>query len=235
MIKSELILGDCVSELKKIESNSIDCLITDPPYGTNDEYGKLIKRGNKHTSFNVIEWDTKLPTDFLEEVHRVLRDDTWGFIFVDKKEVTTMWKAIESYGLKPRNTFYWIKNNKAPTPRKNFKSSIEVAIVFTKGRTNIKWNGGANQNNYIIMPFVMGKEKVNHPTQKPVKLISHFIELVTNPDDIVLDPYMGSGTTAVAAKLLNRRYIGIELETEYYDIANKRIDSIKNPKPHLFF
>lgn len=235
MIRRELILGDCISVLKDIESNSIDCLITDPPYGTNDEYGKLIKRGNKHTSFNVIEWDTILPTAFLEDVYRVLKEDSWGFIFVDKKEVTTVWNVLEKYGFKPRNTFYWVKSNKAPTPRKNFKSSVEVAIAFTKGRTNMKWKGGANQNNYIILPFVMGKERVNHPTQKPVKLISHFIELVTNPGDIILDPYIGSGTTAVAAKLLGRGYVGIELESEYYDIAKRRVDDTKTLDSHLFF
>jgi site-specific DNA-methyltransferase (adenine-specific)/modification methylase len=221
----KLLLGDCLDKLKELEDNSVDCIITDPPYGTNDKYGKLIKRGNYHTSFNVISWDKEIPTEFLKEVFRVMKDDTWGFIFTDKKEITTMWNKLEEFGFSPRNTFYWIKTNKAPTMRKNFKSSVETAIVFTKGRTTIKWVGGGNQNNYFESPFVMGKEKVDHPTQKPVKLIKHIMGLITNEGDIVLDPFMGSGTTGVAAIELGRDFIGMEIDEVNINIAKDRIVS----------
>lgn len=235
MLYDKLIFGDCMEELEKLDDCSIDCVITDPPYGTNDKYGKQIKRGNVHTSFNVLEWDKELPTDFLKHIYRVMKNDSWGFIFVDKKEITTVWNELEKYNLSPRNTFYWIKNNKAPTLRKNFKSSVEVAIVFTKGRTTIKWKGGANQNNFIVLPFVSGKEKVNHPTQKPIKLISYFIEMVTNKGDVILDPYMGSGTSCVAAKLMERNYIGMEISDEYFKLAEKRLDTLSIPIKNNFY
>jgi site-specific DNA-methyltransferase (adenine-specific)/modification methylase len=219
----KLIHGDSFEKLKDLDDRCVDALITDPPYGTNDKYGKNIKRGDHNTSFGVIEWDKTLPLDFLKECYRVMKDDTWGFIFTDKKEVTTIWNYLETVGFSPRNTFYWIKTNKAPTPRKNFKSSVETAVVFTKGRTNKKWVGGGNQNNFFECPFVIGKEKVNHPTQKPVKLIKHIISLISNEGDVILDPFIGSGTTAVASLEINRECIGIEIDEENIKISQNRI------------
>jgi site-specific DNA-methyltransferase (adenine-specific)/modification methylase len=227
MSELQLLLGDCLDKLKELETASVDCLITDPPYGTNDSYDKMIKRGNSHTSFNVLSWDIEIPTEFLNEVYRIMKDDTWGFIFTDKKEITTIWKKLEDVGFSPRNTFYWIKTNKAPTPRSNFKSSVEVAIAFTKGRTNKKWKGGGNQNNFITMPFVIGKEKVKHPTQKPIKLMKHLMSLVTDEGDVILDPFMGSGTTVLAAAEMGRDAIGVEIDKEYYDIAVERLKPIR--------
>lgn len=219
----KLILGDSNIELKNIPDESVDALITDPPYGTNDNYGKSIKRGNFHTDFNVIKWDTALPLEYLSECYRIMKNDTWGVVFTDKKEITNVWNYLESIGFSPRNTFYWIKPNKAPTMRKNFKSSVETAIIFTKGRTNIKWRGNGNQNNYEILPFVLGKESVNHPTQKPIKLMNRFVELFTDVGDVIIDPFMGSGTTGISCVRNGRDFIGIELNTEYFELSKKRI------------
>ena len=224
----KLINGDCLTELKKLGDNTADCLITDPPYGTNDNYGKNIKRGNTHTDFNVLKWDEELPLKYLTECYRIMKDDTWGVIFTDKKEITTVWNHLEKIGFSPRNTFYWIKPNKAPTIRSNFKSSVETCVVFTKGRTTIKWNGGGIQNNYEIMSFVIGKESVDHPTQKPIKLMSRFVELFTNENDTVLDPFMGSGTTGISCVRNNRDFIGIELDKTYFELSNSRISEEVN-------
>ena len=222
----KLIQGDCLEEMKKIPDESVDLVLTDPPYGTNDGKGKNIKRGTSNTDFSVIEWDRELPIQYISELHRVMKPDSWGFIFTDKSKVSQVWYELERRGLTPRNVFYWIKSNKAPTPRCNFKSCIEAAVVFTKGRTNQRWYGGGNQNNYIILPFVSGREKVNHPTQKPVKLMAHLLQLVSTENDVVLDPFMGSGSTGVACKQLNRNFIGIELDKNYYNIAKQRISEV---------
>jgi len=222
---NKLLHGDCLTELKKLDDNSVDLLLTDPPYGTNDKYHKSIKRGNNITSFNSIEWDNVIPFDYLNECFRIMKDDTWGVVFTDKKEITTVWNYIESAGFKPRNTFYWIKPNKAPTPASNFKSNVETCIVFTKGRTTIKWTGGGNQPNYIMLPFVIGKEWVNHPTQKPIKLMEHFIQLFSKEGDVVLDPFVGSGTTPVACIRSNRNYIGVEIDEAYVELAKERISA----------
>lgn len=221
--ENQIICGDCIDVIKDIPSDSIDLCLTDPPYGTNDNKGKVIRRGKTDTNFAVIDWDREVPLEYLKDLYRVMKKDVWGVIFTDNMFISHLWEALEGVGLKPRNTFYWIKHNKAPTPRSNFKSCVETAIVFTKDRTNQKWNGGGNQSNYIQMPFVCGKEKVAHPTQKPVKLMEHFLRLMSNKNDIILDPFCGSGTTAVAAKNLGRRFIGIDISEEYCEMGRQRL------------
>ena len=224
---NKVIHGDCLEVMQSIPDNSVDFILTDPPYGTNDEKGKCIKRKQDLTSFNVIEWDKEFPLIWIEDLHRIMKEDTWGIIFTDNMFISHLWDKLESCALKPRNTFYWIKTNKAPTPRANFKSNVETCIVFTKGRTNQKWNGGGNQDNYIFLPFVSGNEKEEHPTQKPKKLFNHFLKLFTNENDTVLDPFAGSGTTGIACLELNRNYILIEKEKKYIDIINERINNYK--------
>jgi DNA modification methylase len=219
----ELHLGDCLEVMKSMPDKSVDAVITDPPYGTNDGKGKNIKRGGNDTNFSVLEWDMSLPLGYITELERVIKDDTWGAIFTDNAAVTTVWQELENCGLSPRNTFYWVKTNKAPTPRANFKSCVETCVIFTKGRTTIKWSGGGNQPNYIEMPIVGGKDAGLHPTQKPVKLIQHLINLFTYEGDTVLDPFMGSGTTGVACVQTGRNFIGIEIDPNYFAIAERRI------------
>jgi len=214
---------NCLETLGNFPDNSIDFIFTDPPYGTNDGKGKAIKRGSSIVDFCTIQWDDTLPLDWIEFVYKIMKDDTWGVTFTDKNATLMVWNKLEECKLNPRNTFYWIKTNKAPTPRSNFKSCVETAVVFTKGRTNQKWRGGGNQNNFINLPFVSGREKVKHPTQKPLKLIEHLLSFMTDENDVVLDPFAGSGTTAVACEKLNRKWIGIELNKEYCDIIVERL------------
>lgn len=210
---------DCMQGLKEIPSGSVDLILTDPPYGTNDGRGKTIRRGDGGDVSFGEEWDTILPTEYIARVATVLKDDRWGVIFTDKRAVSRIWDMLEVSHLTPRNTFYWIKTNKVPTPRANFKSCVEVAVVFTRGRTNRRWRGGGNMPNYIEMPFV--NDPV-HPTQKPVELFRHLIELFTEPGDIVLDPFLGSGTTLLAARTSQRIGLGFEIDCVYEEVIHKR-------------
>jgi len=233
---NKILCGDCLELLKDLDDNSVDFVLTDPPYGTNDKYDKVIKRQDGITDFSVISWDKELPLNFMKELYRIMKDDVWGVIFTDNIKITKLWDYIEDCGFKPRNTFYWVKPNKAPTPRSNFKSCVETAVVFTKGVTTKKWRGGGNQDNYICEPFVSGGEKVNHPTQKPMKVFEHLIGLFTDENDVVLDPYIGSGTTAVACKRLKRQYIGMDIDERYVGIANERLRRVVLPdNPERFF
>ena len=222
--------GDCNKVLYLIDQLSADAVVTDPPYGTNDGRGKVIKRGDTNVDFGVIGWDMLLPLKYLMPLKRIMKWDTWGFIFTDNKAVTTVWEELEKNNLSPRNTYHWIKYNKAPTPRSNFKSCVETAVVFTKGRTNKKWNGGGNEPNYVVMPFVSEGE---HPTQKPVSLIEKIILLVTEKGDIVIDPFMGSGTTGIACAKLDRGFIGIEISDEYFSLAKEGIQEALS-QPSMF-
>jgi DNA modification methylase len=230
---SKIICGDSAEKLPKLKGESVDLLLTDPPYGTNDEYGKNIRRGQDDTAFGTIGWDVEMPLEYLRECHRILKDDRWGVVFTDRKEITTVWRYLEEVGFRPRNTFYWIKTNKAPTPRSNFKSSVETAVVFTKGKTTEKWRGGGDQDNYYESPFVSGGEKRNHPTQKPLKLFERLVTLFTDEEDVVLDPFVGSGTAAKAAERRGRICIGIEKEPEYAEMARDRMKKAETKRSNL--
>jgi DNA modification methylase len=216
-----------------VDGGSVDLLLTDPPYGTNDEYGKNIRRGQDDTAFGTIGWDVDMPLEYLWECYRIMRKDRWGVVFTDRKEITTVWRFLEEVGFRPRNTFYWIKTNKAPTPRSNFKSSVETAVVFTKGKTTEKWRGGGDQENFFASPFVSGSEKEDHPTQKPLKLFEKLVTLFTDEGDVVLDPFVGSGTTAEAAERNGRTCVGIEKEPEHVKTAEKRMREAESKRQNL--
>lgn len=125
----------------------------------------------------------------------------------------------------------WHKTNPVPNIRKSsFLNSCELIVcLWNKGHT---WNF-TKQNemhNFIESPICMGTERLKnpkHPTQKPVKILKHIIKLASNPDDVVLDMFMGVGSTGVAAKMLNRKFIGIEIDEEYFNAAKKRINSTR--------
>jgi len=221
-VSVQLYLGDCLEVMKSMPDKSVDAVITDPPYGTQDGMGKAIKRGKEIVTFNSGDWDKTLPLDWLVDAMRLIVDGNWLAVFTDNLSVNSVWSAINENGGRSKNTFYWIKPNKAPTPRKNFKSNVESAVVGTKGAVQT-WYGGGNSANYIEMPFVSGNEAGLHPTQKPVKLMKHFIELFTKEGDTILDPFMGSGTTGVACVQTGRNFIGIEIDPTYFAIAEKRI------------
>lgn len=225
---NDILYGDCNELILDIPDNSIDFVLTDPPYGTNDDKGKTIKRSGIDKNFKVMEWDKELPLSYIEHLPRIMKDDTWGCIFTDNMATTIIWNKIEEVGLNPRNTFYWVKPNKPPTPRKNFKSCVETAVIFTKGKTNKKWYGGGNVNNYLKLSIISPKEKLAHETQKPIRLMKHLIKLFTVDGDVVFDPFLGSGTTAAAAKRLGRKYIGFEIDKKYLDIANDRLSKINS-------
>ena len=126
----------------------------------------------------------------------------------------------------------WHKTNPVPNIRKSsFLNSCELIVcLWNKGHT---WNF-TKQNemhNFIESPICMGTERLKnpkHPTQKPVKILKHIIKIASNPNDVVLDMFMGVGSTGVAAKMLDRRFIGIEIDEEYFNAAKKRIYNTKS-------
>jgi DNA modification methylase len=222
-MKVELHLGDCLDILQKLPRNSVDAIITDPPYGLNDGKGKVTKRGNELVSFNAGEWDNELPLTWIKEASLIVKNGCWVLSFTDKLSVKDVWQKMVNVELNPKHTFYWIKNNPPPQPRKNFASGVETAVVATKGAVK-KWNGGGWELNYFFCPIVANKERTLHPTQKPVSVMKYLINILTEPGDTILDPFMGSGSTGVACMQTGRNFIGIEVDPVYFAIAKKRIE-----------
>jgi len=217
----QLIQGDCLVEMAKMAAGSVQCIIADPPYGLNDGSGKVTKRKGDLVTFNAGEWDNDLPLVWLEDAGRLIQDGCWIATFTDKLSVKPVWERLQQVGFRPKQTFYWIKNNPPPQPRSNFASGVETAVVATKGAVK-KWNGGGWELNYFFCPIVTS-DRTPHPTQKPVAVMKYLIELLSYPDDTILDPFMGSGTTMVACIQTGRNGIGIELDAGYFEIAQRRV------------
>ncbi len=215
--------GDCLEILPQLEAGSINAVVTDPPYGLNDGTGKVSKRGNILVDFNAGEWDYDLPLGWIPECHRLLANGCWLAAWTDKLSVHAVWDAFKAAGGTPKHTFYWIKINPPPQPRANFASAIESAVVGTKGAVKV-WNGGGWERNYIQHPICTGVERTMHPTQKPVAVMGRLVGLLSYTGHTVLDAFMGAGTTGVACVRTGRRFIGIELEEKYCEIAAKRIE-----------
>ena len=146
-------------------------------------------------------------------------------------KVADILNLATKYGFYYKTTGIWHKTN--PMPRNmnlHFVNSIECWIYFIyDGTTGTFNNEGKVKHDFLESSVCPLSEKKygKHPTQKPLSILKELIKSVTNPNDIVLDPFMGSGSTCVAATQLKRRYIGIELNKEYYEIAKSRIKEVE--------
>lgn len=241
MNKSFLFNGECVSLMRKeLKDNSIDLIVTDPPYGVgfktylyDDSYEAVL--ANMPIWFN--EW------------YRVLKEDCYLYLFVGVK---TLHIWIEE-GIKAGFTYKNIIatrsfNNGAMTPKNNFGFQFQPVLVFSKGKgknfndvdfvpTSEEWfNDKRNLDpkpftyaypNWIKSEWCFATAKRStdnlHPNEKNVELIQFLIEISSNKEDIVLDNFLGCGSTALAAVLSDRNFIGMELNKDLYDLAIKRI------------
>ena len=218
-----LFQGDCLDVLKTFPDASVDAVITDPPYGTS-ENGKDKLNGVTNGVWKTFgeEWDEELPTEWIAAVYRVLRPGGALIAFTDTKRTETLWELCSSVGMHPLQTLFWHKTNPAPNPRKNFASSVEAAVFARKPGKVRNWSGGAFTHNLWTGPSVPGPEKL-HPTQKPTPLMSWLCRLVTPVGGVILDPFMGSGSTGVAAQRDGFTFFGIERDPHYFEAATVRM------------
>ena len=222
MSNIDLRLGDCLEILKTIPSESIDCLVTDPPYkiitggdsnGKNSVRPKGILKGNRELMKTIPKF-----SDWLPEMFRVLKDGSQNYVMVNSSNLLKMANEIEKTGFKIQNFLIWQKNN--CTPSQFYMKNCEYTLFFRKGKSKYINDIGGSKTVHSFNNIIGNKL---HPTEKPIDLMEFYIRNSTNENDIVLDPFMGSGTTMVACKNLNRKGIGIEKEQMYFDIATKRL------------
>lgn len=222
------ILGDCLKEIKNIEKNSIDLILTDPPYQISRKSN--FTKNSDNIKFNKIsidfgEWD-KEEFDFetlLSEYKRVLKPGGTLIIFYDVWKCNIIKEIADKIGFKQPRVCQWVKNNPTPINSKvNYLSNgIEFFFTFTKGK-NPTFNSYYDKGIYNF-PLCHGKERLDHPTQKPLALFKSIIEKHTNIGDVVLDTFSGSGTTAIACIETDRRYITMEMDSKYFEISSQRI------------
>ena len=233
-----LYLGDCIEIMKKLERNKIDLIFADPPYFLSND-GKSIRSG-KVVSVNKGDWDKKdnyenvdsFTYNWLKECHRILKYDGTIWVSGTHHNVFDIERNMKKIGFNIINIVIWHKSDPPPLIYKNkFRFSYEFIIWAKKGSKHYfnydEMYGVNNQEmeDVWLMDAVKMSEKKHgyHPTQKPEKLLERIIKASSKEGDIVLDPFLGSGTTCYVAKRLNRKYIGIEKEEKYFNIAIKRI------------
>lgn len=220
----ELIYGDCLEKLKSIPDESVDHIITDPPYGVS-------KKNNFHTmgrsGIDFGEWDKDFDqTAWLDEAYRVLKKGGSLIIFNGWRNLGHIANYGEEIGFTIKDIIRWIKQNPMPRNRdRRYIVDFEFAIWMVKDG---KWVFNRLNDTYdrpeYNYPTVAGKEKTIHTTQKPVALMEEMIRRHTNEGQIILDPFMGSGTTGEACINTGRDFIGIELNEEYFNVAKNRIE-----------
>lgn len=218
-----LINGDCVKELQNISDESIDLIVTDPPYkvitgGKNN--GRNSKRpvgilSNNNGYFN----NTPAPKQYMSELFRVLKNETHCYIFSNAVCLSEMLIEAQLAGFKLHNILIWEKNN--CTPSQWYMKNCEYILFLRKG--NAKYINNIGQSKTVHKFNNITGRKV-HPTEKPVDLLEFYIKNSSNVGDVVLDPFMGSGSTGVACINTKRNFIGIELNEKYFNIAKERID-----------
>ena len=209
----DLLHGDCFELLKDIPDESVDMILTDPPYGMN------FQSSHRKTKYEKIKGDSNLDwlDDFVDEIYRVSKPNTAHYVFCSFHHIDKFKQAIERK-FKIKNILTWVKNNTSMGDLKgDFAPKTEFIIFFHKGRKLI--NGKRDPN---VLEFKRTQNKL-HPTQKPVDMTEYLIEKFSDEGDLILDPFMGSGTTGIACINTNRNFIGMELDGNYFEVAKNRI------------
>ena len=212
---------------KEIKVNHI---ITDPPYNISKK-NNFSTMKNPRQGVNFGAWDNNFALlEWIEKFSKILDKNGSFIVFCSYKFISDIHKVCEISNLEVKDILVWQKNN--PMPRntnRRYVQDMEFALWAVK--KGAKWTFNKPDNSPYLRslyksPAVAGKERTSHPTQKSLALMSEIIKIHTNPNYIIFDPFIGSGTTGVATLLENRHFIGIEKDQNYFKIAKNRLEEI---------
>jgi DNA adenine methylase len=225
-----IIRADSRDIIKRIPDDSIDFILTDPPYNLGQHStGNIPLPGRSAMNNDVADWD-KIdfnPEEWADEFIRILKPTGNLFIFTSYNQIGRWYNCLD-HRFDTSNFMIWHKTNPAPKIFKaGFLNSCEM--IFTCWNKKHTWNfiSQAEMHNFIQSPICMSPERLKnpkHPAQKPVSILKKMIRIASNKDDIIFDPFMGVGSTGVAALELERRFIGVELDETYFNAAKRRIE-----------
>ena len=249
--KNTILLGDSLKIMKTIPSKSVDLIFADPPY--NLQLKDTLYRPDQTTveavtqdwdKFNTYKEYDNFTEQWLKESKRILKKGGALWVIGSYHNILRVGTSIQNHGFWILNDIIWHKTNPMPNFRgTRFTNAHETLLWCTTSREakytfnyqNLKeLNDGKQMRSDWYIPICSGKERLrennnqrSHPTQKPEALMYRIILSSTNKGDIILDPFLGSGTTAVVAKKLQRNFIGIEQDKEYVSLAKKRLKQTK--------
>lgn len=216
-----------VKRMKK-ENIKLDAIITDPPYGVSRKH-QLGYSNMGRSGMNYGEWDYNFnQKKWIKEVAELVKPGGTMIIFNDWKNLGEISEQLEKCGFIIKDIIRWIKKN--PMPRntdRRYVNDCEFAVWAVK--EGKPWTFNKPQNVGYLKPelitgVVPGGKKRLHPTQKHLEVMEKLVEIHTNENDLIYDPFLGSGTTAVACKNKNRNVIGSEIDEKYYKISMERLN-----------
>lgn len=222
--RNQIYNEDCIKSMKTLLDGSVDLIVTDPPYKTitgGDSNGKNSERPKGMLSGNrkLFTYQNVKISDWMQDIYRVLKDNSHCYIFTNVLNLTDMLIESKKVGFKLHNLLCWEKNN--CTPSQYYMKNCEYVLFLRKGKA--RWINNIGESKTVHkFNNIIGKK--THPCEKPVDLLKFYIANSSNERDIVFDPFAGTGSTLVAAKELNRQYLGFEIEEKYYQIAQERLN-----------
>ncbi len=249
-LKNKIINGDSIKELKKIPDETFDLIFADPPYNLQlrnnlirPDRSKVSAVNDKWDKFDSFETYDKFTTSWLIECKRILKKNGSIWIIGSYHNIFRVGSKVQDLGFWILNDVIWNKNNPMPNFKGTRFTNAHETLIWASKNKNSKYtfnyqslkclNDDLQMRSTWNLPICNSNERLKekgqkiHSTQKPESLLHRIILASTNKSDFILDPFLGSGTTAVVAKKLSRNFCGIEKEKIYYEAANKRIKNTK--------
>lgn len=220
---------NCIDAMRELPNECIDEVVSDPPYLIGY---KTNRRKEEHRFGEVILNDDnpKLISDFFDEIYRLLKNNTGAYVFCSTKTLTVFLEEAKRVGFVVKNIIVWNKGNWTSGDLEGqFGQQWEPLLLLNKGRKTIN---GHRYGDVWECKRVVGDTQI-HQNQKPLSLIERCIETHSKEGDLILDPFMGSATTAIASIRNHRNFIGYELDKGYFEKAQKRIKE-ELMQPQLF-
>ncbi|WP_424941319.1 site-specific DNA-methyltransferase [Aliiroseovarius sp. S253] len=248
---NQILDGDCIEVMNSLPENSVDMIFADPPYNLQLK-GELHRPDNSKVDAVDDDWDQfdsfkaydQFTRAWLKAARRILKPNGAIWVIGSYHNVFRMGAELQNQGYWILNDVIWRKSNPMPNFRgKRFTNAHETMIWASKSE-GAKYtfnyealkalNEGVQMRSDWVLPICTGHERLKdengdkaHPTQKPESLLHRVLVGATNPGDVILDPFFGTGTTGAVAKMLGRDFIGIEREAAYRKVAEKRISKVR--------
>ena len=226
-MECKLYNDNCLNVFKNIPNDSINLIVTDPPYkvtsyGNSGDFGGMLTKKTTMQG-NIFQYNNINVSEYAPDFYRMLKDGSHLYVMTNHVNLIEMLNTFTNAGFHFIKSLIWDKQNKIMG--RFYMSQFEYILFFRKGR-GVQINNCSNSDIISIPNKKMkGTDGYNlHDTEKPVELFRILIENSSKEGDVVMDPFMGIGGCGVACKNLNRKFIGIEIDDKYYNIAKKRIE-----------
>ncbi|MEM9717290.1 MAG: site-specific DNA-methyltransferase [Pseudomonadota bacterium] len=246
-----IVVGDCIETMAALPENSVDLIFADPPYNLQLK-GDLHRPDNSKVDAVDDHWDQfdsfraydEFTRAWLTEAQRILKADGAIWVIGSYHNIFRVGAELQNAGFWIMNDVIWRKTNPMPNFRGARLTNAHETMIWAskseKSKPTFNYealkslNDGVQMRSDWLLPICTGHERLKnkdgdkaHPTQKPESLLHRVIVGSTNPGDVILDPFFGTGTTGAVAKKLGRHFIGIEREADYIEVAEKRLSKIR--------